>query len=147
MQKSQLHKSSVLKFSLCSKSHQLYVSTPVVKILILFLSYTTVLVLNWLLFTDIVLNTAKIIQAVEDYSVCLAIGYNPLTNAICNEQRESLEALSNPRLIISANVMLGLLPYFSITYIIRIRNIVKYVMNLFHKHDKLKKQATQISLQ
>ena len=147
MQRSQVHKSSVLKFSLCSKSHQLYISTPVVKILILFLSYTTLLVLNWILFTNIVLNSAKIIQAIEDYSVCLAIGDNPLTTAICNKQRESLEALSNPSLIFSANVMFGLLPYFSITYIIRIRNIIKYVMNFFYKRDdKLKKEMSQMSL-
>ena len=126
MGKSQLHKSSVLKLPLCSKSNQLYISIPVVKISIVFLSYTAVLVMNWILFITLLVNKADTLESIQDYSTCSAIGDNQQLNAMCDMHKERLETLSNPGVIISAYIMLGSLPFFSVTYIIRVRSILKY---------------------
>ena len=142
MSKSQLYKSSTLKLPLCSKSNQLYISIPVVKIFIVFLSYTTVLVMNWIVFITLLVNAADTIESIQDYSVCSAIGDNPQSNAICDMHKARVETLSNPRIIICAYIMLGSLPFFSITYIVRIRSIFKYFKWLC-KNGTVKEQTTQ----
>ena len=142
MGKSQLYKSSVLKLSLCSKSNQLYISIPVVKIFIVFLSYTAVLVTNWIVFFTLLVNATDIIESIQDYSICSAIGNNPQSNGTCDVHKERLETLSDPKALIGGYIIGGLLPLFSIIYIVRIRSIFKYV-KWPCKHDTVKEQMTQ----
>ena len=144
MSKSQLHKSSVLKLSLCCNSAKLHVSTPVVKIGLVFLSYTAVLVMNWISFTYLLTNSTEIMESIQHYSLCSAIGDNPQTNAMCDMHEERIESFSTPNLTIASNVMLGFVPLFSIIYIMRVRNILRYATQSCH-HDINKEQETQYS--
>ena len=144
MSRSQLHKSSVLKFSLCCKSAKFHISTPVVKICLVFLSYTTVLVMNWISFTYLLTNSTEIIESLQHYSLCSAIGDNPQTNTMCDVHEERIENFSTPSLTIASNALLGFMPFFSIIYIVRIRNILRYFMQPCH-HNKNKEQKTQYS--
>ena len=144
MSRSQLHKSSVLKLSLCCKSAKFHISTPVVKICLVFLSYTTVLVMNWISFTYLLTNSTEIMESLQQYSLCSAIGDNPQTNAMCDMHEERIESFSTPNLTIASNAMLGFMPFFGIIYIIRIQNILQYATQSCH-HNTTKEQETQFS--
>ena len=144
MSKSQLHKSSVLKVPLCCNSTKFHISTPVIKISLVFLSYTAVLVMSWISFTYLLTNSTEMIESLQHYSVCSAIGDNPQTNAMCDVHEERIEKFSTPKLTIASNAMLGFVPLFSIIYIIRIRNVLRYAMQSCH-HDLNKEQETQFS--
>jgi len=139
---SQLHKSSVLRLPLCSKSKQFHISTPVAKVAIVFLSYTTLLVMNSISFTSALVNYAEILESITNYSRCLAIGSRPdqQFKATCDVHREKLENLSDPAFTLISITMLGLLPYFGIIYIVRIRSIIEYIMQPC-KHNTIAEQT------
>lgn len=148
MSKSQLHKSSVLKLSLCSKSIQLHISTPVVKIIFVFLCYTAVLVMNWISYINLLVNRQEILESIQNYEQCLAGGdqLDQQSKAMCELDQERIQEFSNPVFVGIHSVMLGLLPYFGVIYIVRIRTILKNVIKpIKYMHDTINELETQYS--
>ena len=148
MSKSQLHKSSVLKLPLCSKSTQLNISTPVVKIILAFLYYTAVLVMNWISFINLLIKRPEILETIHNYELCLASGdqLDPQSKIACELDQERVQEFSNPVFVTANSVLLGLLPYFSIIYIVRIRTILKNIIKpIKYMHNTINELETQYS--
>lgn len=102
------------------------------------------LVMNWITFIYSVANSAEVLETVQNYSMCSAIGDNPQSNVTCDMHEERLENLSNPKLTFASYVTIGFLPFFSIIYIVRVRSMLQYFTRPC-RHDTNKEQETQYS--